>query len=54
MRGHAQTCMPGAPVDFGVQSGWVADLVVIEPQPDHFLAPVREHKVEELQTDVGP
>jgi hypothetical protein len=54
MRSHAQARIPGAAIDFGIQSRWIADLVVIEPQSDHFLAPVREHKVEELQTNVGP
>ncbi len=54
MRCHAQSCIPGAPINFGIQSGWMANLVVIEPQSDHFLTPVREHEIEKLKTDVRP
>jgi hypothetical protein len=46
MGGHAQSPIPGVPVNVRIETGRMADLVVIEADADDFLPSVRQHEIE--------
>src|ERR1700733_13448362 len=48
MGGHAQSPIPGPPINIRIETGRMADLVVIKSDADDFRSPVRQHEIEEL------